>query len=91
MSDHIEPTPVVVVQPRHNIASEFGLIAGKFLVGIAFTFLLAWLVQILLPIVFEVSWDYWRCFWLLFLLRFIIPRPASFQYQSNRRNAQPAK
>jgi hypothetical protein len=91
MNEHITPIPVVVVTPRHSGWSEFGILLGKTIGVFGMTFLVAWFLTMLLPIVFEVTWDYWRCFWLLLLLRFIIPRPHSFQYQSNRRSAQPNK
>jgi len=47
------------------------------------TALYAWAVSLLLPIVFDVTWDFWRCFWLLVLVRFFIPR--GFRFQSNFR------
>jgi hypothetical protein len=78
-NEYIEPTPVVVVQPRHK--AWVAWLAIPFSIG--FTALYAWFVTMLLPVVFEVSWDFWRCFWLLILARLFIPR--GFRFQSNFR------
>ena len=79
MSDYIEATPVVVVQPRHKV--WVGWLSLPLMFGL--TALYAWAVSLLLPIVFDVTWDFWRCFWLLVLVRFFIPR--GFRFQSNFR------
>ena len=88
---HINPQPVVVVQPRHNLAFSIGLFVSKIIVGTAFTFLFALIAWWLGPIVFPDHYDlsYWQTFALLYLLRVIVPRPASFQYQSASSIAQP--
>ena len=77
MSEYLDPTPVVVVQPRHKGWVWFAGLPFS----IAFTALYAWFVTMLLPIVFEVTWDFWRCFWLIILARLFIPR--GFRFQSN--------
>lgn len=88
---HINPQPVVVVQPRHKPSFGIGLFAGRVIVGTAFTFLFALIAWWLGPIVFPGLYDfsYWQTFALLYLARVIIPRPASFQYQSNLATGQP--
>lgn len=88
---HINPQPVVVVQPRHKPSFGIGLFAGKVIVGTAFTFLFALVAWWIGPIVFPGHYDlsYWQTFALLYLLRVIVPRPASFQYQSNLATGQP--
>ena len=90
-SKHIKPLPVVVVQPRHKPSFGIGLFAGKVIVGTAFTFLFALVAWWRGPIVFPDHYDlsYWQTFALLYLLRVIVPRPASFQYQSASSSAQP--
>lgn len=90
-SKYINPQPVVVVQPRHSLAFSVGDLAAKIIVGTAFTFLFAlvawWLGPIVFPELFDLS--YWQTFALLYLMRLIVPRSRSFQYQSNLAVGQP--
>ena len=90
-SKHIDPQPVVVVEPRHSLAFSVGSFAGKIIVGTALTFLFALVAWWLGPIVFPDHYDlsYWQTFALLYLLRVIIPRPYSFRHQSNLAAGQP--
>ena len=89
--EHINPQPVVVVQPRHNLTFSIGLFVSKIIVGTACTFLFALIAWWLGPIVFPDHYDfsYWQTFALLYLARVIIPRTSSFQYQSNLATGQP--
>ena len=88
---HITPTPVVVVHPRHDPAFGAGAFAARIIIGTAFTFLYALIAWWLGPIVFPELFDltYWQTFALLYLARAIIPRPASFRYQSDAVLGQP--
>lgn len=88
---YITPQPVVVVHPRHDTAFGIAAFATRIVVGTAFTFLFALVAWWLGPIVFPGLFDltYWQTFALLYLARVVIPRPASFRYQSDSVLGQP--
>lgn len=92
MSDHLNPTPVVLVEPRHRLNVEwFSYIAGRLTVGFAFTFLLALIAWWLGPLVFGewYSLGYWQSFALIFFLRAVVPRQPGVRMQSNLRSHLP--
>ncbi len=88
---HLNPQPVVVVEPRHNPGFAIGLFATRIIISTAFTFLYALIAWWLGPIVFPDHYDltYWQTFALIYLARTIIPRARSFEYQSNSTLGQP--
>ena len=85
---YLEPTPVVIVEPRHTRAHEVATFVAEGIGGNLLYALIAWWLG---PLIFGdwYSLGYWQTFALLFFLRVVVPRSGGVRHQSNRRLAQP--
>lgn len=90
-SEHIKPTPVVIVRPRHDKWWAFGGGLGKIIAGIAMSFLGGLIAWWLGPLIFGDAYTlgYWQSFALIFFIRAILPITPGIQYQDSNRQAQP--
>lgn len=70
MNSNPQPQPVTIVEAPTHWPDFF----AKVIVGVAFTFLSAWLLTMLLPFVFDMTLTYWQCFLLIMTARIVIPR-----------------